>query len=95
MGLTYWKGEDLQKDSEEKAIYCKFCTKRAAHRDTQCCGFHHKFTDEELKVNRRSMKCITSSIGSDDKKVYNTLELYGPHPKDFNARSNYWLLPMK
>jgi len=95
MTFTYWVDEGVQKDSKAPSIYCKLCTKRAAHRDTQCCGFHHKFTDSELVIKRRPMKCITSSVGPDDKKVYNTLELYGPHPKDYHSRQASWLMKVQ
>jgi hypothetical protein len=95
MVLTYWEGETIQLDSKEEPVFCKFCNKRASHRDTQTCGFHHKFTDEDLKVTRKPEYCMTSKIDEDGKKTYTKMVLFGPNPKDWNRGSNYWLLPMK
>jgi len=95
MVVTYWEGEGIQLSSKEKPVYCKLCKKRASHRDTQLCGFHYKFRDEDLKVNRKPQ--YTTSILSDEdgKKTYISMEVFGPNPKDWNTNCNYWMLPMK
>lgn len=92
---TYWEGETIQLDSKEEPVYCKFCNKRASHRDTQTCGFHRTFTDEDLKIKRKPFFCMTCNIDNDGKKIYTKMEIFGPYPKNYNERSNYWLLPMK
>jgi hypothetical protein len=95
MVLTYWEGEGIQLDSKEEPVYCKLCKKRASHRDTQLCGFHHKFNDEDLKVKRKPQYITSVTVDKDGKKSFTKMVLFGPNPKDFNKLSNYWLHPMK
>lgn len=91
MVLTYWDGDSIDFESKAEPVYCKTdnCSYRATHADTQCCGFHHKFTGEMLVIEKKPYKCATNASHG------TTGIIYGPHPKDFNQRQPSWLMKMK
>lgn len=63
MEPVYFSGAPMKYEKEPERLYCKGknhrgvpCKFRAAHKDTQMCGFHHNHTDDDIVAQLKPFK---------------------------------------
>ena len=85
MEPVYWKSEGLKYAKNPNKIYCKVknCKHRATNLETHLCGFHEKFSNDDIVSNFKPPKL-------NDRVLY-----YFPQKEEFYKRRPFWLMKMK